>query len=88
MKATYKIANKKKFQVTFGYKEGKWNFRIGSFVLMSKVPGGKSVAQQIAALLHKSWHRSDNIDIDCRTEINKLLGVRTLVDHRPETVVF
>jgi len=81
---TYKIANRKKFQVEFGYVGGKWNFRVGSFTLMTKVRGGKEVAHKIAEAMHKSWHRKGEIDGTCRNVINRLLEVKTLADHVPE----
>ena len=82
---TYKIANRKKFQVEFGAQHGgKWHFRVGSFTLITKVRGGKSVADKIAEALHKSWHRHGEIDGTCRNIINRLLKVRTLADWKPE----
>lgn len=84
MNKTYKFQNKKKFQVEYGYTGGKWNFRIGSFILMTKVPGGKPVADRISEALHKSWHRNGRIDTACRLVINRLLEVRTLKDWKPE----
>jgi hypothetical protein len=81
---TYKIANRKKFQVEYGFVRGQWNFRIGSFTLITKVKGGHTVAEQIAEVMHKSWHRCGKIDGGCRTAINRLLNVKTLADHVDE----
>lgn len=85
---TYKVANRKKYQVEYGFVRGQWNFRIGSFTLMTKVKGGREVADQIAEVLHKAWHRSQSIDGAARTTINKLLKVRTLKDFRPDAIWF
>ena len=79
----YKVGNRKKFQVEYGYVTGKWNFRVGSFTLITKVPGGRATADKIAEALHKSWHRTGKIDGACRLVINRLLGVRTVTDWQP-----
>lgn len=81
---TYKIANKKKFSVEFGYVVSRWHFRIGDFTLIEKVPGGLKVSEKIAEALHKAWHRCGKIDGTCRTVINRLLNVRTLADWKPD----
>ena len=82
---TYKIANRKKHQVEFGAQRGgKWQFRIGSFTLLTKVGGGKEVAFKIAEALHKAWHRQETIDGTCRNVITRLLAVKTLADWKPE----
>lgn len=87
---TYKIANRKKFQVTYGYVAGKWQIQIGSFTLMTKVRGGKEVVAKIGEAMHKSWFRTadtkegSHIDGTCRNVINKLLKVRTLADYVPD----
>lgn len=80
----YHVAKKKKFDVEFGFVGGKWNFRIGSFTLLTNVPGGRPVAEKIAEALHKSWHRNGKIDAACRLVINRLLAVKTISDWRPD----
>jgi len=72
-KKAYKLANKKKFQVEYGFKGGKWNFRIGDFTLLTKVPGGKVNADRIAEILRKSWFRRQEIDGTARNAINKIV---------------
>lgn len=74
-KKTHKLANKKKFQVTFGFVGGKWNFRIGDFTLLTKVPGGKKSADRIAEILRKSWFRAGNVDGAARNAINRIVNV-------------
>ncbi len=88
--STYKIANKKKFQVTVKYAAGKWHIQIGGFTWMGKVRGGKDVAMKIGEAMHKAWFRTANskqgshIDGTCRNVINNLLNVKTLADWRPD----
>ncbi len=83
----YKIANRKKFQVTIRYMTGKWHIQIGSFTLMTKVRGGKEVTMKIGEAMHTSWFRTvsskegSHIDGACRNVINKLLNVKTLADY-------
>lgn len=81
---TYKIANKKKGMVEYGYVGSKWNFRAGKITLMYKVPGGLAVAKKIAEALHKSILRSGGVDGVFRNILNRLLKVRTLADWRPD----
>ncbi len=81
---TYKIANKKKFQVEFGFVGGRWNFRIGDFTLITKVPGGHKNAERIAEILRKSWFRHGQIDGAARTAINNIVNAnfRPLKNYR------
>lgn len=83
-KKVYHIKKKQKFAVEYGYTGGKWNFRIGSFILLTCVPGGRPIADRIAEALHKAWYRDGKIDVACRLVINRLLEVRTLKDWKPE----
>jgi hypothetical protein len=71
---TYKLANRKKFQVEYSYKSGKWHFKIGSYILMTRVPGGKENADRIAEILRKSWFRHGEIDGAARTAINSIVN--------------
>lgn len=68
----YTLACKKKFQVRYEFKGGKWNFRIGDFTLMTKVASGKDGADRIAQLLRDSWFRSEKVDGTCRNAVNKI----------------
>lgn len=68
----YTLACKKKFQVRYGYKGGKWNFRIGDFTLLTRVATGREGADRIAQLLRDSWFRSEKIDGACRAAVNKI----------------
>lgn len=68
----YTLACKKKFAVRYGYKGGKWNFRIGDFTLLTKVASGREGADRIAHHLRESWFRHGSIDGTCRTAINKI----------------
>jgi len=81
---TYHVAKKRKFDVEYGYTGGKWNFRVGSFILLTHVPGGRPVADKIAEAMHKAWHRNGRIDGACRLVINRLLQVKTLADWKPD----
>ena len=81
---TYKVANKKKGMVEFGYVGSKWNFRVGKMTLMYHVPGGKRVAEKIAEALHKSMVRVGKIDGACRNVLNRLIKVKTLADWKPD----
>jgi hypothetical protein len=90
---TYKIANRKKGQVEYGSRPGGvWEFKIGKYTKMTKVPGGKKVAERIAEALHKSWIRTaskvvtndlERIDATCRRVIDHLTAVRRLADWKP-----
>lgn len=81
---TYKLANKKKFQVTYGFSSGKWNFRVGDFTLLTKVPSGREGADRIAEILRKSWFRATAVDGAARNAINRIVskGVPQLKDYR------
>lgn len=81
---TYKLANKKKFQVAYEYAGGKWHFRIGDFTLMTKCPGGKQTAERIAEILRKSWFRHGQVDGAARTAITALVNrdFRPLKEYR------
>jgi hypothetical protein len=83
MNKQYKLANRKKFQVTYEYTGGKWSFRIGDFTLLTKCPGGKQTADAIAEILRNSWFRHGQIDGAARTAIGKLVtrGFRHLKDY-------
>jgi len=70
----HKLANKKKFQVTYEYIGGKWSFRIGDFTLLTKCPGGKETADKIAEILRKSWFRHNEIDGAARNAITRLVN--------------
>lgn len=81
---TYKLANKKKFQVEYGFKGGKWTFRIGSFTLLTKVPGGKENADRISEILRKSWLRCGEIDGNARNAVNRIVNAnfKALKDYK------
>ena len=81
---TYKIANKKRGMVEFGYVGSKWNFKIGKIILMYRVPGGKEVAEKIAEALHKAILRAGKIDGTFRNVLTRLLKVKTLADWQPD----
>ncbi len=81
---TYKIANKKKGMVEYGYVGAKWNFKTGKVTLMYKVPGGKAVAEKIAEALHKAILRAGKIDGTFRNVLARLLKVKTLAAWRPD----
>ena len=90
---TYFIEKKKKGQVEYGSMHGgRWVFRMGQYQKITKVPGGKTVAEQIALALHKSWLRTDEkkvvndcerVDGTCRNTLERLIKCRTLADYRP-----
>jgi hypothetical protein len=90
---TYFIAKRKKGQVEYGSAHGgKWMFRMGQYEKVTKVPGGKAVAEQIALALHKSWLRTDGkkvandcerVDGTCRNTLERLIKCRTLADYKP-----
>jgi hypothetical protein len=90
---TYKIANRKKGQVEYGSRAGGlWEFKVGGYIKLTKVPGGKEVAERIAEAIHKSWLRtagkpvsnaSDRIDGTCRNVMERLIKCRTLADYKP-----
>ena len=83
---TYKIANKKKAQVQFGSQSGgRWYFQVGKFTLITKVRGGQAVAQRIGEILRACFLVNTDLTDAARAEIQKLLQVRTLVDHCPRT---
>lgn len=80
----YTLACKKKFQVRYGFSGGKWNFRIGNFTLLTKIPTGKQGADRIAHLLRDSWFRHEQIDGTARNAINKIVNAnfKQLKDYR------
>jgi hypothetical protein len=81
---TYTIANKKKSQVKFGSQPGgKWCFQIGRFTLITKVRGGKTVAQKIGEVLRACFLTNADLTNEARAEIQALLQFRTLADHCP-----
>jgi hypothetical protein len=90
---THKIANRKKGQVEFGSQPGgKWMFKLGRYIKITRVPGGLEVAERIAEALHKSWLRTDGkkvqndierIDGICRGVMDRLLRMPSLADHKP-----
>ena len=90
---TYFIEKRKKGQVEYGSMHGgKWVFRMGKYQKITKVPGGKAVAEQIALALHKSWLRTDGkkvendcerLDGTCRNTLERLIKCRTLADYKP-----
>lgn len=81
---SYKLANKKKAQVTYGFTGGKWNFKIGNFTLMTKVPDGKENADRIADILRKSFLRCNEVDGTARLAINRIVSseFKSLKDYR------
>lgn len=91
---TYFIAKRKKGQVEYGSAHGgKWTFRVGKYSKITKVAGGKPVADKIAEAFHKSWLRTDGkkvendcerIDAICRRVIDRLIKVRTIADWKPD----
>lgn len=82
---TYKIANKKKAQVQYGAQHGgKWHFQVGRFTLITKVHGGRAVAQKIGEVLRKCFLVNSDLTAEARAEIQVLLQVRTLADHCPK----
>lgn len=91
---TYKIANRKKGQVEYGSRPGgTWKFRVGKFIKITKVKGGRAVADKIAEAMHKSWLRTDGkivkddserIDGICRSILDRLTKGRTLTDYKGE----
>ena len=84
MNKQYKLANRKKFQVTYEYIGGKWSFRIGDFTLLTKCPGGKASADAIAEILRKSWFRCGHVDGAARTAISHIVtrNFKQLKDYR------
>lgn len=90
---THKIANRKKGQVEFGSQPGgKWMFKIGRYIKITKVPGGLKTAERIAEALHNSWLRTvgkvvvndvERIDGVCRGVMERLLHMPSLADHKP-----
>ena len=90
---TYFIAKRKKGQVEYGSMHGgRWVFRVGKYEKITKVPGGKPVAEEIALALHKSWLRTDGkkvendcerIDGTCRNTLGRLIKCITLADYKP-----
>lgn len=95
---TYKIANRKKGQVTFGSRPGGvWEFEAsdkesGKWNKSMKVRGGKEIAEKIATVAHESWLRTagkgleahNRIDARARRKIDYLTGLRTLKDWKGE----
>jgi hypothetical protein len=86
----HKIANKKKFQVEFGYSGGRWHFRVGNFTQIIPSRLGEKKAGKIAEVIRNSFLRTEGRQVEnpshrldgiCRATINKIVGVRTLADY-------
>jgi hypothetical protein len=90
---TYFVAKRKKGQVEYGSRHGGlWVFRMGKYEKITKVPGGRAVADEIALAFHKSWLRTDGkkvandcerVDGTCRNTLERLIKIRCLRDHKP-----
>ena|ERR1035437_828993 len=90
---TYFIAKRKKGQVEYGSRHGGlWVFKMGKYEKITKVPGGRDVADEIALAFHKSWLRTadkkvvndcERVDGICRNVLERLIKIRCLRDHKP-----